>query len=80
VSVANQVVVVNGQVVVKTPEGDRLRQDQAAAVNNPLESLTLAQALTWVDANVNDLASARTALKHLARLVFILRAQHNVRR
>jgi hypothetical protein len=79
-TMANQVSVVNGKVVVKTPEGERLRQDESAAVNNPLESLTLSQALTWIDSNVNDLASARAALKHLAKLVFIVRARHNARR
>lgn len=77
---ANQVTIVNGKVVVKTPEGDRLRQDEAAAVNNPLETLTLAQALTWIDNNVTDLASARAGLKHLAKLVFVLRARDNLRR
>lgn len=77
---ANQVTVVNGKVIVKTPEGDRLRQDQGSAVNNPLDTLTLAQALTWIDNNVADLASARTALKQLAKLVFVLRAESKLRK
>ena len=68
-------VTVNGaKVSITTPAGDTLRQTQAAAAT-PLDDLTLPQALTWIDANVNNLADARTALKHLARLVFVLKAK-----
>jgi hypothetical protein len=64
------------QVSVTSTEGDAFRQTQTAANNNPLNGLTLAQALTYIDNNVTDLASARTALKHLTRLVFLLRAEY----
>ncbi len=69
---------VNGnRVAITTSEGDALRQSQQTAqtTGNPLDNLTLAQALTWIDSNVTDLNSARTALKHLATLVFVLRAE-----
>ena len=66
---------VNGNsVTASTPEGDAFRQTQAAAANNPLDALTLAQALAWIDGNVTDLQSARTALKHLTKLIFLQRA------
>jgi hypothetical protein len=72
---APQNVTVSGnQVSVTTSEGDALRQSQQAGTSNPLDTLTLAQALTWIDANVTDLNSARLALKQLAKLLFILRA------
>jgi hypothetical protein len=69
---------VNGnKVTVSTSTGQALRTDQAADTNNPIESLTLAQALTYIDNNVVDLASARVALKHLCKIVFVLRADYN---
>jgi hypothetical protein len=70
---ANQVTVEKSKVVIKTPQGDQLRQDKLAAANNPLDGLTLTQALTWVDANVSDLASARSALKQIVKLIFVQR-------
>jgi len=69
---------INGnRVTITTAEGDTLRQSKQTAqtAGNPLDRLTLAQALSWIDGNVNDLTSARTALKHLAKLVFVLRAE-----
>ena len=71
-------VTINGnRISVTTTEGDALRQSQQTAqtAGNPLDNLTLAQALTWIDGNVNDVTSARSALKHLAKLVFVLRAE-----
>lgn len=66
---------INGQAVtVSTVEGDALRQARSAAGTNPLDNLTMAQALAWVDANVTDLPSARNALKHLLKIILILRA------
>lgn len=55
-----------------TPEGDQLRQAQNDAGTNPIDSLTLAQALTYLQANVTDLPSAKTYIGLLTRLVFIL--------
>jgi hypothetical protein len=54
-----------------TPEGQAQRQAQADAGTNPFDALTLVQALAWIDANVTDLASARTALKQAAKMIFI---------
>jgi hypothetical protein len=71
-------VTVNGsRVSITTTEGETLRQAQQTAqtTGNPLDSLTLAQALAWIDTNVADLASARAALKHLAKLLFVMRAE-----
>ena len=65
---------INGQLVtVTTNEGNALRQARTAAGTNPLDNLTMAQALAWIDANVTDLPSARNALKHLVKLILILR-------
>jgi hypothetical protein len=72
------IVAVNGkQVTVSTHEGTALRQAQIAAAGNPLDGLTLPQALTWIDSNVSDLASARTTLKHLVKLIFVIKAEAN---
>jgi hypothetical protein len=66
---------ISGQnVSVTTVQGDALRQAKAAAGTNPLDGLTMTQALAFIDANVTDLPSARTALKHLVKLILILRA------
>ncbi len=65
---------VSGQLVtVTTSEGNALRQARTAAGANPLDNLTMVQALAWIDANVTDLPSARNALKHLVKLILILR-------
>ncbi len=69
-------VTINGnRVTITTSDGDTLRQSQQAAAANPIETMTLADALAWIDANVVDLPSARAALKHLAKTLFVLRAQ-----
>ena len=43
-----------------------------------LATMTYAQAAAWIDSNVTDLASARTALKQLARMVLALRDRGDV--
>ncbi len=63
------------KVTITTPQGDALRTDQAAAGSNPLDKITLAQALTWVDANVTDLASAKVALKQIVKALFMLKRE-----
>ncbi len=69
-------VTVNGnQVQITTSEGNTLRQAQQASSGNPIESLTLPEALAWIDSNVIDLVSARAALKHVAKTLFVLRAE-----
>jgi hypothetical protein len=69
-------VTVNGsQVSVTTTAGDAKRQATTDAGTSPLDNLTLAQVLAWIDANVNNLADARAAFKHLAKLIFVLRAE-----
>ena len=68
------IVTVSGQLVtVSTPQGNALRQAKTDAGTNPLDNLTLPQATAWIDANVTDLPSARTALKNLVKLILILR-------
>jgi len=68
-----------------TPENQALKDsDEAAAqaaqniidnenATNPLSNITFEQAETWIDNNVIDLATAKTALKKLARLIIIRR-------
>ncbi len=69
-------VTINGkQITITTPEGDALRQAQQAAAGNPIDNLTLPDALSWIDANVVDLPSARAALKQMAKILFVLRAE-----
>lgn len=55
-----------------TPKGDALRTAKTQAGTNPLDGLTVTQALTWIDSNVTDLPSARTALKQMVKTLFIL--------
>lgn len=54
------------------PKGDAVRTAQTQAGSNPLAGLTVTQALAWIDNNVTDLATARTALKQMAKVLFIL--------
>ena len=72
-----KVTVDGSHVSITTTEGETLREAQltAQAAGNPLDSLTLADALLWIDTNVADLASAIDALKHLAKLLFVLHAE-----
>lgn len=67
---ANQVSNNNGNVTVTTTQGDAQRLATTQAGANPLNGITLAQALTWIDNNVNDLATARTAMKHMTKHIF----------
>lgn len=64
------------RIRVSTPAGAALRDGKADS-STPLDALTVKQALNWLDTNVTDLASARTALKHLTRLIFTLRAERD---
>jgi hypothetical protein len=76
VSAGSLTVAQNGdRVSVTSFKGDALRQAKNAAGNNPLDGLTLAQALAYIDANVVDLLSARIALKNLAQIVFVMQAE-----
>jgi hypothetical protein len=69
-------VTVNGsQVSITTTAGDAKRQTTTDAGASPLDNLTLAQALAWIDTNVNNLADAKAAFRHLTKLVFVLRAE-----
>jgi hypothetical protein len=63
---------VNGnRVTITTQEGDDVRLAQTQAGTNPINSLTLTQALAYLQSNVTDLPSARVYLAHLTKLVFI---------
>lgn len=43
----------------------------AELATNPLASITLEQAETWIDANVVDLASAKKAMKKIVKLIIV---------
>jgi len=58
-------------IQITTNTGDAIRTAQTQAGANPLENLTVTQALAWIDANVTDLASARTGMKHMVKYLFI---------
>src|SRR5450755_2013185 len=61
-------------VKVSSASGQALRQAQAAAPGNPLDTLDVPQALAWIDANATDLNSLRAALKAVIALVIVQRA------
>ncbi len=61
-------------IQISTSQGNAARQAKADAGTNPVDGLTLAQALTYLQNNVTDLASAKVYLAHLTKLVFVLRA------
>jgi hypothetical protein len=65
------------RITIETEAGKKLRADQVTAttVGEPLKRLTLAEALTWVETNVTDLASARNALKEIAKVLFLLQGE-----
>lgn len=66
----------NGKKVkVTSGPGDEYRTAKAQAGINPLDGLTVAQALSWVDSNVTDLPSAKVAMKHIIKALFVLRAE-----
>jgi hypothetical protein len=45
------------------------------ALTGALRTATPQQAVTWIDTNVTDLASAKAALKLMARMLIVLRDQ-----
>jgi hypothetical protein len=45
------------------------------SLTGALRNATPQQAVNWIDANVTDLASAKTALKLMARMLIVLRDQ-----
>lgn len=58
-------------IQITTNTGNAIRTAQSQAGANPLDGLTVTQALAWIDANVTDLASARTGMKHMVKYLFI---------
>ncbi len=62
-------------IQISTPEGNALRQAKTDAGTNPVDSLTLAQALVYLQNNVTDLASAKAYLAQLTKVLFVLRAE-----
>lgn len=68
----------NGKKVkVTTSAGDTYRTYKTQAGANPLEGLTVTQAVNWIDSNVTDLPSAKVALKHIIKALFVLKAEIN---
>jgi hypothetical protein len=63
------------RITVTTPQGNALRADQVAAADNPLQGLTLAQALAWIDANPTDPASTQKVLKNILKSLFTLQRE-----
>lgn len=61
-------------IQVQTSEGQAARQSKTDAGTNPIANLTLAQALNYLSTNVTDLASAKTYLGHLTKVVFVMAA------
>lgn len=58
-------------IQITSTQGDAVRTAQTQAGANPLDGLTVTQALAWIDANVTDLATAKTALKQMVKVIFI---------
>jgi hypothetical protein len=63
------------RITIKTPQGDAFRADQAVAADNPLQGLTLAQALAWIEANPADPVSLQEALKQVLKSLFMLQRE-----
>jgi len=68
---------VGGAIVPKTAQElqdtlDELYPDKADFKTSPFSNVTPAQAETWIENNVSDLASAKTALKKIAKVVIYL--------
>lgn len=56
--------------------GDRIRAARAqAALADAFRTLTPAQAADWIETNVTSLATAKTALKIMARILVAMRDQ-----
>ncbi len=67
-------VTVNGKrVQITSINGDSKRLDAAAATSNPLDNIPLDQALTWLENNVTSLATAKVALKQMAKQIIMNR-------
>lgn len=58
-------------VTFSTAKGDALRTAKTQAGANPIDGLTVQQALTYLQNNVTDLASAKTYMRELTKVVFI---------
>jgi len=56
----------------------RMVQAPADFKASTLATMTYTQAASWIDTNVTDIASARTALKQLARMVLALRDRGDI--
>ncbi len=69
-------VTINGNKIrVSTAEGKAARDDRRdAKAGAALDGLTYPQAEAWIETNVTSLATAKTALKQLTKLVFMLQA------
>ena len=77
--------VVNGTTVIRSYTIHDYTQEQLDAIaerkavqdeistNSPMANMTVAQAETYIDNNVTDLASAKAALKKIARMIIALR-------
>lgn len=63
------------QIIAPAVYARLVRQRGAPAVllQSPLAKMTADQAEAWIAQNVTDLPSAKTALRHLARMVVALR-------
>lgn len=52
---------------------DKRKRAASDARRHVFATLTAAQATAWIDSNVTNLASAKTALKRLAEMIIYLR-------
>jgi len=52
---------------------DKRRRANRDAKLHTFATVTASQAQAWIDNNVTDLTSAKTALKHLATMIIYLR-------
>lgn len=60
---------------VSTPEGQAVRTASTQTGSTPLDGMTVSQVDAWINANVTDLASAKTALRIIGKLLFLIFAQ-----
>lgn len=67
---------VNGnKVSIDTAEAIALRNAASQKGTTPLDGMTVAQADAWITANVTDLATNKTALRLIVKLLFWLAAR-----
>lgn len=64
-----------GDTVIEQIEAELTEARAQLALTGALRTATPQQAVAWIDANVTDLASAKTALKLMARMLIVLRDQ-----